>query len=372
LEHLIGAFHTAHFSVDALYPLLEQESDAPASTMQYMLISKAHASHVGQPGFRRSKAKALRKLGKCTRHLDLVIDYIDPGTPSSIPAHLSSNISCGLLEARDTRAAGNGPADVVLMKLTDRSFPSEVHLVRSADGRIVVRKTFCAGFGRNLDRELMARQLIDDPRLSPILAASGKSIYMPWHNEYRAFTRGLFKFYPIRAARNVIDFLESLNARGLAMVDINPGSFLYDSEGNIKVVDCEYMTRTPTAISFERSLDFIGARTAGAHEAPRSTGWDHFWRDAVGVPYRVVRFGSPVAVACWRAVQILIRVAASPIALLGNVRQTVLSIVFYWSRKRPWGLRILGDSSRTASLSLPAGPIRRLLHSFKQTTHAMF
>jgi hypothetical protein len=291
---------------------------------------------------------------------------------TSFAATGADSILRDLSPRREAKSKWDECQDVVLGKLTNRSFPAKVELVRVDDGRVVVRKTFCPGSERNLDRELKARTLIDDPRLSPILATSGMSIYMPWHNDYRSFSHGLFKFYPLRAAQNVIDFLESLNARGLAMLDINPGSFLYDVEGNLKVVDCEYVTPVPAAKTFAQSTDFVGVRTVDGLDAPRSTGWNHFWRDAVGAPYRVVRFGSPRALASWRAVHVLLRIASLPIALLSNVRQTVLSVAFYWSRKRPWGFRILGRFSKTGSSSSPIGRAQRLLRDSRQTKPEMF
>jgi hypothetical protein len=202
-----------------------------------------------------------------------------------------------------------------------------------------VRKTFCTGFTQNLQRELTARDLTDDDRLSPIVAHSGMNIYLPWYRDYTSFQTGTFRFYPLQAARSVIDFLEHVSRRGLAMIDINPGSFLYNSKGDIKVVDCEYLVPTHPESDFSRSIDYSGASVGIA--GPRSRGWKHFWRDAVGAPYNVVRYGSPRAVAAWRAVQVLVRIARIPIILVVQGRQTVLAFLFYWLRRRPWGNRVL-------------------------------
>jgi hypothetical protein len=235
-----------------------------------------------------------------------------------------------------------------------------------------VRKTFCAGFGRNLERELRARSLIEDDRLSPILAASGMSLYLPWYRDYQSFPGGLFRFYPVKAARNVIDFLELLSSRGLAMVDINPSGFLYDANGNLKIVDCEYLTTTGAEHDFSRSVDFRGVSAERGVDGPRATGWNHFWRDAVGAPYHVVRSGSPLALAGWRVAQIMLRLVRVPLGLLVQGRRALLSSLYYWARRHSWGVRIHGKSSKAESSSLRTAPMLQPLPGSRKPTQTKY
>jgi hypothetical protein len=352
-------------SADHLYPLGDH-TGAETSIPQHLLVSVSHDPAIFRPGYSLRKAKALRKLARRASHLDLDIDFLEGGTGSILDEMLPDD----LLQASSSEHNSDG--DVVLGRLTERRFPSEVVLVRSPEGQVRVRKTFCAGFASNFQRELQARSLLDDRRLSPILATSGMSLYLPWYRDYRSFPGGLFRFYPIKAARNVIDFLEMLSGKGLAMLDINPNSFLYDSDGNLKVVDCEYLTATGVEHEFSCSLDYRGKSPESSLDGPRATGWNHFWRDAVGAPYTVVRSGSPLALAGWRAAQIVVRLLKLPVALLDQGRKAVLSTLYYWRRRYPWGIRIHGRYSRAESLSSQTPMTLQPLPGSRKPSHAKY
>jgi hypothetical protein len=362
LPAVVATFHAAHLSVDGLYALPVGKHGGPDLT-QYLLVSASHDPAFDGARFSFAKAKTLRKLAKRAGCLEIAIDFLE-GSSSAIPDHLPENI------LQDPREQNVSDGEIMLGRMTQRRFPSEVCLVKSADGRVMVRKTFSAGLFHNMDRELRARQLVADARLSPILATQGMSIYLPWYSQHFAFSGGLFRFYPIQAARNVINFLEALNARGFAMLDINPGSFLFDSQGNVIVVDCEYLTAAPAAPSFTQSLDYSGVAAPSDLPRPRATGWNHFWRDAVGAPYRVVRSGSRAELVAWRTAHVLLRVAKSPIAVLGRIRQTALATIFYWTRRHGWGIRVHGRSSMTGSSSLRTAATRQFSPESRRTTHA--
>jgi len=75
------------------------------------------------------------------------------------------------------------------------------------------------------------------------------------------------------------------------MVDINPRSFLYNNnaEGEIVVVDFEFLSDVPPKTDFIESSDFTGLN--GCDDGPRARGWNHFWLDAAGAPYKILRQG---------------------------------------------------------------------------------
>jgi len=344
---LVARFHAAGFSVDKIH-VLPEENGEPSGRERCWLLSASYSARIESPFFSVRKARVMRRLSKRMRGLNLEIDLLDGPSDSE----KTSDLEKDLLQTSPHKSCTS--EEVVLRQLSQKSARSKVCLVRSPDGRLLVRKTFYPGFRRNLEREIKARKSIADPRLSPILSACGMTLSMPWYGEYTSFAKGLFEFYPVRAARNVISFLEGLSAKGLAMVDINPASFLYDNEGRIMVVDCEYWSEAPAEMDFSQCLDFKGTAADNGLDSASSTGWNYFWRDATGLPYKVLRFGGPAAITCWRAAHIVFRVVMLAIRPLLRFREALLASLFYWSRRCWWGIQIHGKSERVqAALSRP-------------------
>jgi hypothetical protein len=351
---LIDRFHAAGFSVDGIFAL-SPGSEGPGSEgkerPQHVLVSQAQDSHIGVGHFGR--ARALRKLSKRLRDLDLTVEFVTRRSYSKLPDQLGPDLL--------RPALGEEPVnqETVLVELSTRRFPSSVALVRLADGRVRVRKAFCPGLRANFERELKARRIVTDPRIAPVLATSDMTLYLPWYRQHRTFRSGLFRFYPVSAARNAISFLQSLNAAGYSMVDINPGSFLYDSKGDVVVVDFEFLSETHAAADFADSADYSG-RSDG-HDGPRARGWNHFWRDAVGAPFELVRSGNRFAIGLCRAGVVVTRLGAAPLRWLQTLRQLTAATFFYVWRRSDCGTMILGPFSRMRSSSLQVAPDRKAL-----------
>jgi hypothetical protein len=339
---LAACFHSAGFSVDRLYPL--PDLSGSARRPRHLLLSSSQDTYIERSSFSLSRARALRKLAARLRGNAVQVELLNRPSLSMIPAALADDI---LLPSLGEPTSSD---EVVLAQLSARNFPSSVCLVRSPDGSVRVRKTFCPGFRKNVDSELRARELISDTRVSPVLAASETSIYLPWYREYRTFSPGLFSFYPIEAARSVMSFLEELNVRGLAMVDINPGCFLYDAGGNIRVVDFEFLSEAVPQSDFMQSTDFSGL--AGGAGGPARRGWNHFGRDATGVPYSALQSGRPGTVAAWRVAQVGVRLAVRHFEMLRRLRKLIAVSYFYWSRRAEWSVQVTGASSKIRLSSL--------------------
>lgn len=338
IVQLATRFHASGFSVDGIYPI----SGRP--TAEYLLVSAAQDSHLEKVAIPLTRAKALRKLSKRLADLNIQVEFLDARSYSKIPQMLGTDLyGAAVGEAKSE-------AETVLLQLSTRAFPSSVYLVRMPDGAVRVRKTFCPGYRKNLERELQARRVISDPRVSAVIASSGLSIYLPWYSDFQAFHSGLLRFYPVTAVRNVIDFLEQLNARGLAMVDINPRSFLYNAEGEVVVVDFEFLSDVPPKPAFIDSADFTGLN--GCDDAPRARGWNHFWLDAAGAPYRALRQGPDRSIAAYRLLTTLARLLSAAFKPVTMARKTLSALVFYWRRRSEWGIRIQASSLTTPSLSL--------------------
>ncbi|MGE3769636.1 MAG: hypothetical protein AB7G06_01655 [Bdellovibrionales bacterium] len=174
------------------------------------------------------------------------------------------------------------PGDEFIADLSSNRARSSVWVIRR-NGQKLLRKAFNAGSIAFVEREVLARSIIKDTRMAPIVLREGNVLYMPFYQTGYVWREGLLNFYPRPKAAQIFDFLGAINRQGYSMIDINPSAFLWDETGALRVVDFEFFTQTRVADDLRKSVDFIG--DVGHLPAPAKNGYKRYWYDPLGGPW---------------------------------------------------------------------------------------
>lgn len=166
-----------------------------------------------------------------------------------------------------------------IVDLTSNAVRSTIWLVER-DGGLYIRKAFSRNFRGFLENELAARRIFGDERIVEISEQQGEVLYMPFIHGSTAWDGRLFSFCDRERVRAVRAFLADLNRTGHSMVDINPSAFLFDSRGELKVVDFEFFVASRPASDFRLSCDYSGE--FNTQRTPKKNGWKRYWYDAIG------------------------------------------------------------------------------------------
>ncbi|PFG38847.1 hypothetical protein ATJ97_1335 [Georgenia soli] len=134
---------------------------------------------------------------------------------------------------------------VPVVSVLSRGRRAKVELVDNGGGQ-EVRKTFGAHAVRHLEREVRAlRELGAHVPAVPRLLATGENWFsLPYYrNVLRIPDRPDGSLVPLRHARQMVEVLRQVHARGADLIDAKPQNFLLDPEHGLKVVDLEFYHR---------------------------------------------------------------------------------------------------------------------------------
>lgn len=132
-----------------------------------------------------------------------------------------------------------------VVSVLSRGRRAKVELVDDGEGQ-EIRKTFGAHALRHLEREVRAlRELAAHVPAVPHLRATGENWFsLPYYrNVLRVPDRPDGSLVPLRHAREMVEVLRQVHARGADLVDAKPQNFLLDPEHGLKVVDLEFYHR---------------------------------------------------------------------------------------------------------------------------------
>jgi hypothetical protein len=192
--------------------------------------------------------------------------------------------------------------EILVRDLSRNRARSSVWLVRR-NGKHLVRKAYSSAHGEYVEREILAREVLDDPRVLQICERRGNVLYLPYVEGEEAWSGRFFEFCPRRKAAAVFDFLEHVARSGYAMIDIGPSAFLFDASDRLAVVDFEFFTATPAAADFALSQDYAGA--FDGVPTPAKNGYRRYWYDAIGGELGTVMSASPARYAVGRFLHVL-------------------------------------------------------------------
>lgn len=165
-------------------------------------------------------------------------------------------------------------------------------------GNAYVSKQYFSHYTKYFNRELNARRLIISPAVSELVVTGDYEFVTTFHESAYTFSSGLFEYYDVEMARQIMEIVSGINQQGFAIVDWNPDSFIIGDNGQIKVVDFEFCQETErTGTSFENSVDYIGARKFGL-ECPgrKDCGYKDFWFPVLGISYKTLMHGSDLEI----------------------------------------------------------------------------
>lgn len=223
----------------------------------------------------------------CTRNSGEAWRLIDDSAPSQAASWRS------LVKAR--RAAIASDPDVV-RSVSRFSRRAKVEIVRTSDG-LAVRKTFRHQSLRFLDREVAFLERMAPLRseVLPILER-GENYFVTPFVESRALHITIFghkvpKLLSLRQVRQVADFLRFVFAHGYDPVDCAPHNLLIGPNGDLKVIDFEYVQQFEQPILPEQAICLAGQHGSFERDCPVLNKWAHqpyrgYWLGYTGVGLR--------------------------------------------------------------------------------------
>jgi len=192
--------------------------------------------------------------------------------------------------------------EILVRDLSRNRARSSVWLVRR-NGKHLVRKAYSAAHGDYVEREVLARAALRDPRVLQICERHGNVLYLPYVEGDEVWSGRLFAFCPRPRAAAIFDFLGHVARSGYAMIDIGPSAFLFDARDRLAVVDFEFFAAAPAAPDFTLSKDYAGA--FDGVPTPAKNGYRRYWYDAIGGELATVMAASPARYAVGRALHVL-------------------------------------------------------------------
>lgn len=156
------------------------------------------------------------------------------------------------------------------------------YLIRSHD---TIRKVFVNsvdGWRREISSRTAA---LGELGMVPVLDSGEHWIEMPYHENTLGWSETDWRWYPLSQFDRVMEKMQALHAAGFYMVDWNHNSFIFTRDGDLKIVDFEYLYEGEKCDDTSTSPDFTGVghpewipeRTAGT--------FDTLWRQLLGVSY---------------------------------------------------------------------------------------
>lgn len=178
------------------------------------------------------------------------------------------------------------PTQLRLRRLDGNNQRSRVDLI-AREGKKYVRKLFYDGYEAYFQSELFARTNLSDPAVSEIIEADRNFFIMPFYENSVKWEPDSWGYFPLDKAREVMEVVARLNARGHALVDWHPATMIFDPKHGMKIVDFEFSRECRPEADFTKSADSLGEYGEGKEQRRklRKGGYNHFWKHAVGLEY---------------------------------------------------------------------------------------
>jgi hypothetical protein len=192
--------------------------------------------------------------------------------------------------------------EILVRDLSRNRARSSVWVVRR-NGKHLVRKAYSSAHSEYVEREILAREALRDPRVLQICERHGNVLYLPYVEGDEAWSGRFFAFCPRPRAAAIFDFLGHVARSGYAMIDIGPSAFLFDARDRLAVVDFEFFASTPAAPDFALSKDYAGV--FDGLPTPAKNGYRRYWYDAIGGELATVMAASPAWYAVGKALHVL-------------------------------------------------------------------
>jgi hypothetical protein len=206
----------------------------------------------------------------------------------------------------------------VVDRLGGNSRRAKVEVVRFKSG-LAVCKVFRPNAIRFLKRELLARELLPSKsEIAPILESGENYIitkYYKHDNKQLSCFKPLFGkrwFIPVSAVQRSAALIKSFRQLGYELIDFSPQNMIFDQRDGLKVVDFEFLQKTPAVTHnltgnyawWRPPADFVG-------DYPIVSGKDdpyrRVWLKRTGIPLSVcARTNSTVALHVAQAIGWLI------------------------------------------------------------------
>lgn len=200
--------------------------------------------------------------------------------------------------------------DSVVQEIPSVRLRARLDIVAAA-GCNVVRKTFLPSFAAYAGRESKARAVLA-PTIAfvdPVLDAGQNYFTIPLYHAPELPGPNSLRLLPISHARTAIKVMREFYESGYALLDCNPHSILYATDGSPRVVDLEYVHKYEARpVRFEDSYDVKGppkgSTLPGAHIADS---FDRRWRPWIGLTFEDLMRRSVAVLRLKRAIFILTR-----------------------------------------------------------------
>lgn len=278
-----GVQYTGSTDLDNLQALPHAPGSQVASPTLYAYFT--YLFPFGADPIRLAHGRDLCMIRRIINRFGVELSLLGPEQACRLVTH-SDDCADLVAEAHQgDRCLSLGRGETFLADLSANLARSSVWLVRR-NGKLAVRKSYSAGYEDYYQREILARQILNDKRVAPIEIAKPLVLYMPYYTNVIRWRNGMLSRYPERCAAEIFDFLEYINAHGYSMVDINHSCFVFDKEVGLRVIDLEFFTKSYPAASFRDSADYSGA-FAGIRR-PRCCGYHHYWYEILGGNYEQV------------------------------------------------------------------------------------
>ena len=207
--------------------------------------------------------------------------------------------------AAKSRAAASRHPFAVKHRLDGQGRRAKVEIVEYGGG-LAVCKTFRPGADRFLQRELRARELAPDGRMTPILEVGPNYFVTDYvQGDARQLSRlrpylGAENLLPIWAIAQCRDLIKAFRAKGYELIDFKPQNLIFDRRGGLKFIDFEFLQAGPVA-SAELAGNYAWWLPASGFDGdyPELTGkrdpYATEWFERTGVP-RFVCAGTSISV----------------------------------------------------------------------------
>lgn len=290
------------------YDLLAQQHatlslPVPPSHKQCLVLAAQDLQPRMKDGANQRIFKAARSLGRTLRKSDAHV--LTPVHHAEALSHVFGPQADVLLKQAAQNQAAFQPPYPVIRTLSNHAARSRVDVV-TYKGGTAVSKTFRPTARDYLQREIQGRAL-DLPEIAPILEAGDTYFVMPFYETSWRWEDNGLRLYPLDRARRCFAFLRAVHAKGHALVDAHPGSFLFDDENKLRIADLEHVMPQPEVRTFEESFDIAGPPSGykGHLPAGRAVTYNSAWKPVLGVSLQELH--SPSAHSLRRALYWLFR-----------------------------------------------------------------
>lgn len=140
------------------------------------------------------------------------------------------------------------------------SFSAKIEVVYHQE-MFCVLKTFRPSCKEHLQNELIAYQELSKaiPEIPPLLSYGTNYLLIPYYPGQKKFDFSGVGLLSVATAKSMLQVLKAIYENGYSLIDSHPKNFLYDVNGDMKIIDFEYLFKySQKPKSYDESLDLQG------------------------------------------------------------------------------------------------------------------